>query len=81
MMKLPHLENMSPNDYIKYAKDGNIGCPVCRSRKVQHEYVNQPSDDVIEQNVVCGDCGVSWKEEYHMVTYYDVKYPKENDSE
>ena len=81
LVKFPTLDNMSPNEYVRYAKEDNIGCPVCRSRNVIHEYCNQSSSEVIDQFVFCKDCGCSWEEEFHMVTYHSVKYKKEKVSE
>ncbi len=79
-MSLPSLENMSPHDYIRYAKGNNIGCPVCRSREVIHEYCNQPSGETMEQTTFCKDCESTWVEEYSMVTYYNIRYKKEKNS-
>ncbi len=72
LKRFPALDYMSPNDYVKFAENGNIGCPVCRSREIVHQYVNQSSDTVMDQNAFCIACESSWKEEFHMVTYYDV---------
>ncbi len=77
LVRFPTLDNMSPDEYIRYAKEDNIGCPVCRSREVIYEDCNQSSGEVIDQTAFCRDCECSWQEEFHMVTYHSVKYKKE----
>ena len=81
LVTFPTLDNMSPNEYVRFAKENDTGCPVCRSRDVVHDFENQSSSDMIEQDVFCRDCECRWKEEFHIVTYTDVKYPKEKASE
>lgn len=81
LVRFPTLDNMSPNEYVRYAKESNPGCPVCRSRYLLHEYTNQTSSDVIEVSVACQDCESEWVEEFHLVTYDNVKYKKEKASE
>ena len=77
LVRFPTLDNMSFDEYVRYAGENNLGCPVCRSRNVIHENVNQPSDDLIEQTAFCKDCESCWVEEFMIVTYSHVRYKKE----
>lgn len=77
LVRFPTLDNMSFDEYVRNAKENNLGCPVCRSRDVIHEHVNQPSDDTIFQNAFCKSCECMWVEEFGMVTYSEVKYKKD----
>ena len=77
LVRFPYLDHMSPQDYIRYAKLNVAGCPVCRSRNIVHEHVNQSADFVIDQSVYCNDCDSVWEEEFHMVTYHSVKLKRE----
>lgn len=75
------LDEMSPTDMspMEYVVRKGMDCPACRGGDVIPGQFDAVEPDLLIQSVLCRDCGAYWDDEYHLVTYSDLKYNTKED--
>ena len=70
---------ISSDEYVDLAHDGKTLCPNCEFEFFLYGALESEGPSFVSQLLICGQCGASWTECYHLTGYTELRTDHAND--